>query len=180
MNNMTFFGAINSALINYFNFSGRARRKEFWYFSLFSFIVNLILVYSSFSLFTVNSGESSLDSNIATSITFFIIYDIIGWVITIPVYSVGVRRLHDIGKSGKILLFFAIPTIINQILGLTSISINLLLIPIKIIYLITAIPLFIILIVWFCKDSQPGANKWGENPKGINGNNNINEQAATA
>ena len=25
----------------------------------------------------------------------------------------------------------------------------------------------IVLLVWYCKDSQPGANKYGENPKGI-------------
>ena len=25
----------------------------------------------------------------------------------------------------------------------------------------------IVLLVWYCKDSQPGANKYGENPKEI-------------
>ena len=54
----------------------------------------------------------------------------------IPGLAVAVRRLHDIGKSGW-----------NYFIGL--------------------IPLVgaIILLVWFCKDSQAGENKWGVNPK---------------
>ena len=54
----------------------------------------------------------------------------------IPGLAVTVRRLHDIGKSGW-----------NYFIGL--------------------IPLVgaIILLVWFCKDSQAGENKWGVNPK---------------
>ncbi|MDR1680030.1 MAG: DUF805 domain-containing protein [Prevotellaceae bacterium] len=66
-----------------------------------------------------------------------------GWIyliyclaVFIPGLAVEVRRLHDIGKSGWNLLLALIP-------------------------LVGAI----ILLVWFCKDSQPGENKWGKNPK---------------
>ena len=64
---------------------------------------------------------------------FYLIYCL---AIIIPGLAVGVRRLHDIGKSGW-----------NCLIGL--------------------IPFFgwIILLVWFCKDSQAGKNKWGSNPK---------------
>lgn len=55
--------------------------------------------------------------------------------VLVPSIAVGVRRLHDIGKSGWWLLLAFIP-IVNFYL----------------IYLL-------------CVDSQPGANEWGENPK---------------
>lgn len=58
--------------------------------------------------------------------------------VLIPGIAVAVRRLHDIGKSGWYYLLVLIP-----IVG------------------------FIILIVWFCKDSETGANSWGPNPKEI-------------
>jgi uncharacterized membrane protein YhaH (DUF805 family) len=58
--------------------------------------------------------------------------------IVVPNIAVSVRRLHDIGKSGLWCLIGFIP-------------------------LIGAIWLLIL----FCKDSEPGANKYGENPKGL-------------
>ena len=54
----------------------------------------------------------------------------------IPSLAVSVRRLHDIGRSGWWLLLSLIP-------------------------LVGAI----ILIIWYCTDSQPGANQYGPNPK---------------
>lgn len=55
----------------------------------------------------------------------------------LPSLAVAVRRLHDVGRSGWY-------------------------------YFIGAIPLVgpILLLVWFCTDSDYGPNKWGENPKG--------------
>ena len=56
----------------------------------------------------------------------------------VPGIAIVVRRLHDIGKSGWYYLFVLIP-------------------------LVGAI----ILLVWLAADSQPGANAYGENPKGM-------------
>lgn len=67
---------------------------------------------------------------------------IIAWiyslVVLIPSLAVCVRRLHDIGKSGWMIFIVLIPIIGG-----------------------------IWLIVLYCKDSQPGDNKWGPNPKGL-------------
>ena len=57
-------------------------------------------------------------------------------VVLIPSLAVAVRRLHDSGKSGWWLLLLLLP-----IIG------------------------FIILIVFLVKDSQPGSNQYGANPK---------------
>ena len=54
----------------------------------------------------------------------------------IPGLAVSVRRLHDIDRSGWWLLLSLIP-------------------------LVGAI----ILIIWYCTDSQPGANQYSSNPK---------------
>ncbi|MBR4975355.1 MAG: DUF805 domain-containing protein [Bacteroidales bacterium] len=54
----------------------------------------------------------------------------------VPTLAVGARRLHDIGKSGWWLLISLIPVI-----G------------------------WILLLIFFVKDGQPGVNQWGSNPK---------------
>ena len=63
-------------------------------------------------------------------------YIVYGLAVFIPGLAVTVRRLHDVGKSGWMYFIILIPII--------------------------GIIWFIILMV---KDSEPGSNKWGENPK---------------
>lgn len=69
---------------NYINFSGRARRKEFWFFYLATVIV-AILAQIIDSIIRSNVGVVNLLWNLATFI---------------PVFAAGARRLHDIGRSG--------------------------------------------------------------------------------
>ena len=110
----------------YADFNGRARRKEYWMFTLFSVIISGILTLIDTNLGTeVNTGTGLFGG----------IYSLL---ILVPSLAVGVRRLHDVGKSGWMLLIALIP-------------------------LIGAIWLLIL----FCKDSQPQENKWGANPKEI-------------
>jgi len=86
-------------LKNYANFSGRARRSEYWWFMLIFLLIYLglyCLVFVSTKLMVV-------------PIVFYL-----GMII--PLISVGVRRMHDVGKSGWFLL---IP-IYSLILSLTA------------------------------------------------------------
>ncbi len=69
-------------LKKYFVFSGRARRKEYWYFSLFSTIIYFAFVIVC-ELMKVRDMA--------------IIYSL---AILIPSWAVGVRRLHDTNRSG--------------------------------------------------------------------------------
>ena len=85
-------------LQNYATFSGRARRAEYWYFFLINTIISVIL-----SVMTVQRGESM----------FYLIYSL---GVLIPSLAVGVRRMHDVNKSGWFLL---IP-IYNLILACTE------------------------------------------------------------
>ena len=113
----------------YADFSGRARRKEYWMFVLFNIIFLVVaaildnVLGLSFKLYGQSLGYGWL-------------YTLYCLAIIVPGLAVCVRRLHDIGKSGWW-------------------------------YFIGLVPLVgvIVLIVWFCTDSQAGKNEWGANPK---------------
>jgi uncharacterized membrane protein YhaH (DUF805 family) len=73
-------------LKNYANFDGRARRAEYWYFFLFNMII-------AFPLAIVGG----LIGNTILSTLY-------SCAIFLPSLAVGVRRMHDVGKSGWYLL----------------------------------------------------------------------------
>jgi uncharacterized membrane protein YhaH (DUF805 family) len=114
-------------LKKYAVFSGRARRKEYWMFVLWNFIIVVVLwIIAAAISVAINSQVVS------------IIVGLYSLAVLLPNIGVSVRRLHDIGRSGWWLLIGLIP-------------------------LVGAI----ILLVWDAKDSQPGSNQYGPNPKGI-------------
>jgi uncharacterized membrane protein YhaH (DUF805 family) len=84
-NNFTVWDGFVSGWKNYFNFSDRARRTEYWGWQLFNFIFGIGLLIINYMLF--GTIESFL-SNIWSLATF------------IPGLAISVRRLHDIDKSG--------------------------------------------------------------------------------
>lgn len=77
------------------------------------------------------------DSEILINLSFVIV-SIYMLGLMIPMWAVTIRRLHDIGKSGWWVLINFIPYIGP-----------------------------IVLLIFFCLDSEPGMNKYGPNPKGI-------------
>jgi len=90
-------------------FSGRARRQEYWMFVLFNVIITVVL--------TMIEGIADSDSEGSRS-TFATLY---GLAVLIPSLAVGVRRLHDTGRSGWWMLIGVIP-IIGAIVLLISLS----------------------------------------------------------
>ena len=80
-----------------FNFSDRSRRKEFWMFTLWVFIISIVLTIVEFATGLV------IEPDIGILTTIFSL------VILIPSLSVTVRRLHDIGRTGWWLLLGLIP-----------------------------------------------------------------------
>ena len=93
-----------AVLKKYAVFSGRARRKEYWMFCLFNIIIGFILGVIE-GIAGINSGNNGS-----------ILPSIYQLAILIPSIAVGVRRMHDVGKSGWFLL---IP-IYNLILTVTE------------------------------------------------------------
>ena len=168
---MSFGEAIKSVFSKYATFSGRARRSEFWYFYLFNILVSIGL---------------SILGRAVTSLSF--LSSLYSLAILIPSLAVAVRRFHDIGKSGWTYLYILIPSmlylgylmyfiftvvapyhsegyemnaeLVKQLLAENSSSLAIM----GILILISLIA-SIIFIVWMARDSEPGENKWGPNPK---------------
>jgi len=94
--------------VNYFNFNGRARRKEFWAFFLCFILVQLalfgfgILVNLAVNGFGINAGKSSI--GFLPALIFTLAFGL-SWI------ALVVRRLHDIGLSGWLVLICFIPVV---------------------------------------------------------------------
>lgn len=79
---------------NYKGFDGRARRKEYWMFTLINGIIYLLL---------------ALLMNVADALSIIFLLYYLG--VLIPSIAVTIRRLHDIGKSGWWILISFIPIV---------------------------------------------------------------------
>lgn len=119
-----------TALKKYFNFTGRARRKEFWYFILFS--LGGVLVLRAIEVF-YNIGDINLGFGLHTGLISSIY---LLWILC-PTLAVTTRRLHDTNRSGWWQLIQLIPFV-----GV------------------------LVILVFAAKDSQPGDNIYGKNPRG--------------
>jgi len=88
---------------NYSNFSGRARRKEFWMWYLFYVIILIVAM--------ILDGVLGTGFEIGYGITtpYGWVYIIAALAHLIPGLAVNVRRLHDVGKSGWFLFIALIP-----------------------------------------------------------------------
>ena len=91
----------------YAQFSGRAGRREFWLFQLVHFIIAAVLWVVDFMVFFEGSMSRVSDEAFA----LFPISMIYALLVLIPVLGLGVRRLHDIGRSGWWLLIGFVPFI---------------------------------------------------------------------
>lgn len=87
-------------LKQYIDFSGRARRKEFWMFVLFNAIISVVL--------TIIDAAIGLSDN---KLGVGVLSSIYSLAVLIPSLAVSVRRLHDIGKSGWSFLISIIPLV---------------------------------------------------------------------
>ena len=105
---MSMTEAVKSVFHNYANFNGRARRSEYWLFTLFNslvcFGVGILTV-----VFTVTALANDRAPGGAWALG--VLFWIYGLAVFIPSLAVSCRRLHDIGRSGAYLLFAFIPIV---------------------------------------------------------------------
>ena len=130
---MSFKEAISICLKQkYSTISGRASRAEYWWFTLFMYLVNIVLyTLSVVMMFYLHRGSGA---QMFGALLVSGLMSIISILLVVPSICVGIRRLHDIGRSGWwILLSFA------------------------------PIVRFVIL-VFTLMPSQPTANEYDENP----------------
>lgn len=104
----------------FFQLNGRASRKEFWFFILFSTIVSLVVgaigsvlgieyMVEMDTLQTVSDLTTSGESVVGFPIN--ILQLVVGLIFMFPSFAITIRRLHDIGKSGWWQLIIFIPFI---------------------------------------------------------------------
>ena len=117
---MNFVQAITSGFQHYVGFAGRASRSEYWYWVLFTIIGGIVTFILDRAVFPEND-LSPLNA-------------VFNLVCFLPSLAIGVRRLHDIGRTGWWLL------IVLTIIG------------------------FIVLLVWACQKSDAGPNQYGPDP----------------
>jgi uncharacterized membrane protein YhaH (DUF805 family) len=97
---MTFQDAVRTVLTQkYADFSGRARRSEYWFWVLFYLIVQAIASIIDNILGTRNSSGTGLVTSIASL------------ALLVPWLAVSARRLHDTGRSGWWTLLWIIPIV---------------------------------------------------------------------
>ncbi|MDA8385146.1 MAG: DUF805 domain-containing protein [Actinomycetota bacterium] len=89
---MIFLGGVKLALQNYANFKGRASRSEYWTFAAVLWVTLAVLYL------------------LGSAVHLFLILMYLLWLaVLVPGLSLSIRRLHDTGKSGWLVLLGLIP-----------------------------------------------------------------------
>ncbi|WP_084125047.1 DUF805 domain-containing protein [Demequina sp. NBRC 110054] len=147
---MGFGEAIKVCFSKYADFSGRARRSEYWWFQLFIFLIEIpfqivfwILYAMAFApVFSQAEADGTIpesafdDFNVTPLVIGSILLLAVAIALFLPSLAVVIRRLHDTGRSGWWILLGLIPG--------------------------GSIVIFVFTIL----DSEPGTNAYGPNPKG--------------
>jgi uncharacterized membrane protein YhaH (DUF805 family) len=94
---MNFTQAIQSGFQSYVNFTGRAARSEYWYWTLFLVLMGIASALIDLALFP-RSDLSPINT-------------LVELALLLPSLAVSVRRLHDLDRSGWWLFLILIPLI---------------------------------------------------------------------
>jgi len=86
------------AMTRYAQFSGRARRKEYWYFFLFNILIAMVLAFVD-----ALTGTFSAEASIGALSGLYML------AVLVPGVAVTVRRLHDTNRSGWWVLIGLVP-----------------------------------------------------------------------
>ena len=90
---MSFVDAVRSVLTQYAVFSGRSRRSEYWWYTLFAVVVSLV--------------ASQIDAALGSQVVSIVL----ALALLLPGLGVSIRRLHDTGRSGWWLLIGLVPIV---------------------------------------------------------------------
>ncbi|MGV8986745.1 MAG: DUF805 domain-containing protein [Cypionkella sp.] len=127
---MNFVEAVKSGYQNYVTFSGRAARSELWWWAVFQIAMNVIIA-AIFGGGRYMMGHGAMGMHYEGGLVANL------WALAnfLPGLAVGIRRLHDLDKSGWWTLIVLIPLV-----G------------------------WIVLIVWYATKGYPGSNRFGPEP----------------
>jgi len=139
---MSFTQAIKSCWSKYATFSGRAPRSEYWFFQLFIFLCIMalgVLALIFGALGSAVGGDQQANAAGAGAGIGIGLVGLLGilflFAVIVPQLAVSVRRIHDTGASGWLVLLYFIPYLGG-----------------------------LIAIVWGCIPGTPGPNAYGPSP----------------
>jgi uncharacterized membrane protein YhaH (DUF805 family) len=120
----------------YAEFSGRSRRREYWLFVLFNWIVALLFgAVLGIAMLFLYLADASEDTMMLTCFIMAVPYALYSLWVIIPGLALSIRRLHDLDKSGWALLIGLIPLVGG-----------------------------ILLLIWYCTEGTRGPNLYGPDP----------------
>lgn len=133
---MSFMESIKTVFAKYADFSGRARRSEYWWWALANAIISNVLYAIAIGP-TFTSFVTDFDQSGSFSFSpLFAIFPLYSLAVLLPSLAVTVRRLHDVGRPGTHIFFGLIPFV-----G------------------------WIILLVFVIPEGNKGTNAYGPDPK---------------
>ena len=134
--------AVKICLKKFFDFTGRARRSEYWWFILFVMIVSMVFNFIGAVFPMVN-----------------ILGLIVGLLLSIAQLAALTRRLHDTGRSGwwmaPVIVMFLVTLVVTDCFDAHVRD------EIMLIYMFYSL----VLMVFFLQDSRHGENQYGQSPK---------------
>jgi len=128
----------------YARFQGRARRREFWFFTLVNTLISLALAILDAVL-----GAGGVLRGLYTLAVF------------VPSLAVSVRRLHDIDRSGWLVWLPAVPAFATACGALAHQT------ALAIVFGLAALACAIYLVVLYATTGTAGPNQFGEDPKAV-------------
>ena len=175
---MSFGKAVATCFSKLFTFNGRARRSEYWYFSLFLIILQGVIMAGGEVFDMLISIGQSQGADVTARFAGSYVQEIFDWVLIFMLLSVTVRRLHDVDCNGWfVLLLYVLPVIIMKIEMAALYSDNLGLDPgvvspnalagalkshLMILFFVSAA--LIASLIIFCKPGTEGPNSYGADP----------------
>lgn len=129
------------------NYRGRSRRMEFWLFWLTALIVQMVASYVDAVTGQAEVAGGMGPVTLVTTLIFLV-----------PAVTVGIRRLHDTGRSGWWMLLFGLPYL-GWLVGVQNGTQS----------IVAALALLlgsVILLVLLVQPGFAGENSFGPDPKG--------------
>ena len=112
---ISFSGAIRRGFKKYAKFEGRASRSEYWWWALFTGLVLTVLGLLSLVIGVQTSPDGG-DTPGAPAVPLLVLLVLFYLAILVPSIAVTMRRLHDAGYSGWLVLLALIPSLGGLIL----------------------------------------------------------------
>lgn len=151
---MGFLEAVSQVIRKSFVFNGRARRKEYWSWVLFSALLNIVVAVAAMMISSTETVQTCV-SLIMNLLVFF------------PTLSVAIRRLHDVERSGWWYGGYYIALVVYALFGVILVAGSSVkpFVIFSIIFLVVALCWGVAMLVWSFTEGTNGPNMYGEDPK---------------